>query len=67
MAIRLMRRYIASSNTVEESPVFKANYLLGELLEKQGNRPAAAEEYRAALALAHTFARAQDALKRVTH
>jgi len=33
---------------VEESPVFKANYLLGELLEKQGNRPAAAEEYRAA-------------------
>lgn len=67
MAIRLVRRYIASSNTVEESPVFKAHYLLGELLEKQGNRPAAAEEYRAALALAHTFARAQDALKRVTH
>ncbi len=67
MAIRLVRRYIASSNTVEESPVFKAHYLLGELIEKQGNLPAAAEEYRAALALAHTFTRAQDALKRVTH
>ena len=66
MAIRLLRRYIASSTTVEESPVFKAHYLLGELLEKQGDHPAAAEEYRAALDLAHSFGRAQEALKRVT-
>ncbi len=66
MAIRLLRRYVASSTTVEEAPVFKAHYLLGELLEKQGDRPAAAEEYRAALAMAHSFDRAQDALKRVT-
>ncbi len=66
MAARLLRRYIASSTTVEESPVFKAHYLLGQVLEKQGDRAAAAEEYRAALSMAHTFARAQDALKRVT-
>jgi Tfp pilus assembly protein PilF len=66
MATRLLRRYIASSTTVEESPVFKAHYLLGEVLEKQGDRAAAAEEYRTALSMAHTFARAQDALKRVT-
>ncbi len=66
LAIRLVRRYLASSNTVEEAPVFKAHYLLGELLEKQADRPAAAEEYRAALAMAHSFRRAQDALKRVT-
>jgi tetratricopeptide (TPR) repeat protein len=67
MAIRLLRRYIDSSTSVEEAPVFKAHYMLGELLEKQGDRPAAAEEYRAALFMAHTFSRAQDALKRVSH
>jgi tetratricopeptide (TPR) repeat protein len=66
MAIRFLRRYVASSTTVEEAPVFKARYLLGQLLEKQGDRPAAAEEYRAALALAHTFRPAQDGLKRMT-
>jgi tetratricopeptide (TPR) repeat protein len=66
MAIRLLRRYIASSNTVEEAPVFKAHNLLGELLEKQGDRQAAAEEYRAALAMAHNFRQAQEGLKRVT-
>jgi tetratricopeptide (TPR) repeat protein len=66
MAIRLLRRYIASSNTVEEAPVFKAHYTLGEVLEKQGDRPLAAEEFRAALAMAHSFRPAQDGLKRVT-
>jgi tetratricopeptide (TPR) repeat protein len=66
MAIRLARRYVASSDTVEEAPVFKVHALLGELLEKQGDRPAAAEEYRAALAMAHTFRQAQEGLKRVT-
>jgi hypothetical protein len=66
MAIRLLRRYVASSTTVEEAPVFKAHNLLGELLEKQGDRPAAAKEYRAALAMAHSFRQAQDGLNRVT-
>ena len=67
MAIRLLRRYIASSNTVEEAPVFKAHCLLGELLEKQGERPAAAEQYRAALTMAHSYGQAQEGLKRATH
>jgi tetratricopeptide (TPR) repeat protein len=66
IAIQLLRSYLAFSNTVEEAPVFKAHYLLGELLEKQGDHPAAAEEYRAALSIAHSFRPAQDALKRVT-
>ena len=65
LAIRLLRRYIASSNTVEEAPIFKAQTLLGELFEKQGDRPAAAEQYRAALALAHSYHPAQDGLERV--
>lgn len=66
MAVRFLRRYISSSNTVEEAPVFKAHYMLGQLLEKQGDRSAAAEECRAALSMAHTFTRVQDALKRVS-
>jgi tetratricopeptide (TPR) repeat protein len=66
LAIQLLHSYIALSNPAEEAPVFKAHYLLGELLEKQNNRPAAAEEYRAALSMAHSFRPAQDALKRVT-
>ena len=66
LAIQLLRSYLASSNTVEEAPAFKAHYLLGELLEKQGDRSAAAEEYRAALSMAHSFRPAQDALNRVT-
>ncbi|MFZ0301030.1 MAG: tetratricopeptide repeat protein [Candidatus Sulfotelmatobacter sp.] len=66
LAIELLRRYIAFSDTAEEAPVFKAHYLLGELLEKQGDDPAAAEEYRTALSMARSFRPAQDALKRVT-
>ncbi len=66
IAIRLVQRYIASSSTVEEAPVFKAHVLLGELLEKLGDRPAAAKEYRAALTMAHSFRQAQEGLKRAT-
>ena len=66
LGIRLLRRYLASSSTVEEAPAFKAHTMLGELLEKNGDRSAAAEQYRAALSLAHAFRPAQDGLKRVT-
>jgi tetratricopeptide (TPR) repeat protein len=65
MAVRLLHRYFASA-TVEEAPVFKARCMLGEVFEKQGDRPAAVQEYRAALALAHTYRLAQEGLKRVT-
>jgi tetratricopeptide (TPR) repeat protein len=65
LAIRLLRRYIASS-TVEEAPVFKAHCMLGELFERQGDPSAAAGEYRTALNMAHSYRRAQDGLKRVT-
>ena len=62
-AIQLLRRYLETP--VEEAPAFKAHDLLGQILEKQGQREAAADEYRAALALAHTFSRAQENLKHV--
>ena len=63
LAMRLVRRYLASP--VEEAPAFKAHELLGQLLEKQGDRSAAAAEYRAALALFHNYAKAQEDLRRV--
>jgi len=65
LAVRLLRRYLAAP--VEEAPAFKAHDMLGEILEKQGDRKAAEEEFRAALALAHGYTRAEEHLKRVSH
>jgi tetratricopeptide (TPR) repeat protein len=65
-AIELLRRYFAEG-PVEEAPAFRAHYLLGQLLEKQGDQTGAALEYRASLALARNFGRAQQALDRVAH
>lgn len=64
-AIQLLKRYLASNATVEQAPAFKAHYLLGTLLEKQGNMQAAKQEYQAALSMARNFSLAQDALNRV--
>ena len=63
-AIELLRRYF-SEGPVEEAPAFKAHYLLGQLLEKQGDPTGAAAEYRAALTLAHNYEPARGALRRV--
>ena len=64
-ANQLLRRYLSSASKVEQAPAFKAHYLLGTVLEKQGDRQAAAQEYRTALALAKSFSVAQEALNRV--
>lgn len=63
LAERLLRRYLSSPD--EEGPAFKAHDILGQLLEKQGNREAAAQQYRAALGLAHNYAQAEQDLNRV--
>jgi tetratricopeptide (TPR) repeat protein len=63
-AIKLVRRYFAEG-PVEQAPAFRAHYLLGQLLEKQGDQAGAALEYRASLALARNFDLAQQALNRV--
>jgi tetratricopeptide (TPR) repeat protein len=65
-AIQLLRRYISLNQFSEDAPAFQAHYLLGKLLEKQGNRTGAASEYRAALALASLYRPAQDALARAS-
>jgi tetratricopeptide (TPR) repeat protein len=64
-AAAFLRRYLSSETSVEQAPAFKAHYLLGTVLEKQGNKPAARQEYRAALSLARDFSPAQDALHRI--
>jgi tetratricopeptide (TPR) repeat protein len=66
LAVDLLRKYLASSTQSEEAPAFQAHYLLGSVLEKQGNKSAAAQEYRASLALASQYAPAREALKRVS-
>lgn len=63
-AAQLLKRYLAGPQS-EEAPAFKAHYLLGVILERQGDRKGAAEEYEAALALARDYSDAQQALRRV--
>jgi tetratricopeptide (TPR) repeat protein len=65
-AAELLQRYLASG-PVEAAPAFKARYLRGLLLEKQGDKAGAAQEYRASLALVRNFGTAQQALDRVAH
>jgi tetratricopeptide (TPR) repeat protein len=66
LGIRLLRRYF-SAGPVEEGPAFKAHEYWGQLLERQGDHRAAAQEYHAALALYHNYRRAEEDLKRVEH
>ncbi len=63
-AIDAINKYL-SSNTVEDAPAYEAHYVLGAILEKQGNKEAAAAEYRAALSLASEYRVAQTALRRM--
>jgi tetratricopeptide (TPR) repeat protein len=65
-AVRMLHDYVTSENVSEDGPAFQARYLLGQLLEKQGERHSAADEYRASLALASQFRPSRDALARVS-
>jgi tetratricopeptide (TPR) repeat protein len=64
-AARQMRAYIQSDQTEEEDPVFRAHFLLGEILLKTGDTNQAAAEYKAALALASSYRPASEALRRL--
>ena len=55
LAAQQMRSYIQGSHTEEEAPLFRAHFLLGEILLKSGDPTQAAAEYRAALALASSY------------
>jgi len=64
-AVELLQKYLASGSQPEAAPAYKAHYLLGLILQKQGNTQAAAAEYRTALAMASQFADARAALQRI--
>ena len=64
-AIQYLKQYLSSGAMVEDAPAFRAHYLLGQIYEKMGNKPEAASEYKASLALASGFAPASKALGRV--
>ena len=65
MAANLVRTYLASGPT-EDAPGFEAHYVLGNILETQGDKTSAANEYRTSLQLASNYSRAQEALQRVS-
>jgi tetratricopeptide (TPR) repeat protein len=67
-AANIMRKYLTGTSgaPVEQGPAFQAHYLLGEILEKQGDKQGALAEYRAALALAKDYDRARQAAARLT-
>ena len=67
MAQELLRRYLSSPNPSEDAPVFKAHYLLGTLLEQQGQREEAITQFQAALALSAEFTPARNALDRLVN
>jgi len=62
-AAELLKRYLAGK-MAEDGPAFKAHTLLGQVYEKQGDKKAAAAEFRAALALASEYRPAREGLKR---
>ena len=64
-AARLLRAYMQDGHTQEEAPVFRAHYLLGEILLNSGDPGQAAAEYKAALGLASSYRPAAEALRRL--
>lgn len=65
LAASLLRRYIDQGTKSEDAPVFQAQHLLGQILEKSGNVQAAKQAYLAARAAASDFAPPGAALKRL--
>jgi tetratricopeptide (TPR) repeat protein len=65
LATQMLHRYLSLDDPAEDGPAFQAHYFLGSLLEKQGDAKGAAQQYRAALALASDYKPAVDGLARV--
>lgn len=65
-AAQMLRQYAAQEDPSEDGPAFRAHYLLGILLEKQGKKKEAAAEFQAALDMASQYKPARDALARVS-
>ena len=64
-AARQLRAYIQDGHTQEEAPLFRAHYLLGEVLLYTGDPSQAAAEYKTALSLASSYRPAAESLRRL--
>jgi tetratricopeptide (TPR) repeat protein len=65
-AAQILRHYVSGEDPSEDGPAFRAYYLLGVVLEKQGKKKDAAAEFQTALNMASEYRPAQDALARVS-
>jgi tetratricopeptide (TPR) repeat protein len=65
-AAQMLRHYVSQEDPAEDGPAFRAHYLLGIVLEKQGKKKEAAAEFQTALNMASLYRPAQDALARVS-
>lgn len=65
LAATLLRRYIDQGEKSEDAPVFQAQHLLGQILEKTGDVQGAKLAYLAARSAASDFAPPNAALKRL--
>ena len=65
LAIALLNRYIEHGQRSEDAPLFRAQYVLGQVLEKTGAAAAAKKAYQTARANASDFGPASTALKRL--
>ena len=65
-ATQMLRHYVSEEDPSEDGPTFRAHYLLGVLLEKQGKKKEATAEFQTALNMASEYRPAQDALARVS-
>lgn len=63
-AAQALKQYLAGPMD-DNGPAFQAHYLLGQVHERQGDRRAAQDEYKAALSLAGGFRPAQEALRKL--
>jgi tetratricopeptide (TPR) repeat protein len=63
-AVKYLRAYLEQSTKSEDAPAFRAHYLLGSVLERQGDAAGARAEYEKSVAMAHGFKPARDALAR---
>ena len=65
LAASMLHRYLEQGTRSEDAPVFEAQYLLGQVLEKTGDIEGAKHAYQSANANASAFAPASTALKRL--
>lgn len=65
-AAQMLRHYVSLEDPAEDGPAFRAHYLLGIVLEKQGKKSEASVEFQTALKMASQYHPAQDALARVS-